>query len=346
MNPFSTLPLLALLALGAALAASRVECPQNKPAEEDRSAVGPDPAPEAVRVVWVEKMPDAQTLERLGKPGPGGQARLLADEAAKRIVVAGPGDAVERVIDELRPMSLAAPEPSPRKTERHAELVLLCDLKPDRAAEIVRSVYPRVTVDARTESASVLLEGESGDVGLAADLVRQLEGRQPSSPLPFSGDPAAAKSFVFVVDRSGSLFNQSDFVKTEMARSVNKLVSRQKFNVIFFSEGDPFFAASNLVAATEENKSLLFKLLQQMKYDGATQPHRAIAMAIGMKPDLIYVLSDGLFVDDAVDEVTRLNSNRVRIDTICFGVAGSEGAIRMKSLAARNRGRAKLVETF
>jgi hypothetical protein len=162
---------------------------------------------------------------------------------------------------------------------------------------------------------------------------------------PFFGHDAVpgARSIVYVVDRSGSMDPVGDFLKVELSRAVNQLQSTQRFNVIWFSEGDPYVLANNLVAATEENKARLFRHLTDVKLQGSTDPRSALFRALDLKPDLIYVLTDGNFEPEFVEQVTRRNAGKTRINCVGF-VIGGEGHTNLKRLAEGNRGRFREVE--
>ena len=63
----------------------------------------------------------------------------------------------------------------------------------------------------------------------------------------------------------------------------------------------------------------------------------ALKKALELKPDVIYLLTDGVFKPDAVDEVTKLNTHGVSIHTFCIGDAAGEGLV--KAIASKNNGK-------
>jgi hypothetical protein len=170
-------------------------------------------------------------------------------------------------------------------------------------------------------------------------------GNRPGGGEVFGvGGLPGAKSIVYVVDRSGSMDPVGDFMKTELSKAVNKLVSTQKFNVIWFSEGDPYVLATNLVAATEENKSRLFKFLQDVKLQGSTDPRSALFKALDLKPELIYILTDGNFEPEFVEQVTKKNVGKIRINAIGFVLPGGEGHGNLQKITEQNRGKFKAID--
>ena len=151
-----------------------------------------------------------------------------------------------------------------------------------------------------------------------------------------------AKSIVYVVDRSGSMSPIFDFVKSELSKAINKLNSAENFTVVWFNDGNVLKLSSGLVQATEDNKVRLMRHLNDIEPRGTTDPRIALQVAIEMKPDLIYVLSDGGFEPEFVDEITKLNRLNGKAPTMitCIGFLypGTDADKNMKRLARDNRG--------
>jgi hypothetical protein len=79
----------------------------------------------------------------------------------------------------------------------------------------------------------------------------------------------------------------------------------------------------------------------KVKGGGGTDPRAALKKALELQPDVIYLLTDGVFNDDAVAEVTKQNTRGVSIHTFCFGDAAGEGLL--KNIARENNGTYKFV---
>lgn len=172
-------------------------------------------------------------------------------------------------------------------------------------------------------------------------------GNRPGGGEVFGvGGLPGAKSIIYVVDRSGSMDTLSDFLKHELAKAVNRLNSTQKFNVIWFSDGEPHMLAVNLVQATEDNKTRLFKHLQDVKMSGSTDPRQAIFKALQMRPELIYVLTDGNFEPEFVQAVTKANTAKIRINAIGFVLPGGEGHTNLERLVKENNGKFKAIDAI
>lgn len=127
-------------------------------------------------------------------------------------------------------------------------------------------------------------------------------GLGPKSP--FMGVSGNAYRIVYLVDGSGSMLSRRNIVIQALKESVDKLKPVQFFNVMFFHEGD--FEAldrGQLLPASPVNKRKAFDFADQMETRDRTDPSRAIQLAMNMKPQLIYLLTDGF--DDRVEDFAK-----------------------------------------
>ncbi len=159
----------------------------------------------------------------------------------------------------------------------------------------------------------------------------------------FLGVRLEGTSFVFVVDRSGSMRGQR-FVraKNELRRTIASLHSDQSYYVIFFSDGPLPMPARDLVSPTPENLRLLEKWLRRVDCGGDTNPLAALELAIALRPHAIYMLSDGEF-DPRIPKAiaARQGSQPVPIHTI--GFVSREGEPMLRELAADSGGSYRFV---
>jgi hypothetical protein len=177
------------------------------------------------------------------------------------------------------------------------------------------------------------------------------------------GLSVAGHRFVYVVDFSGSIVVAVDDLKRELKRSVGRLKPSQMFNVVLFygttgktgqSVTESF--ASELQPARSEVKSRFFQWIDKKAPTGATEPLAAVQRAIRLKPEVIFLFSDGYFDDKIVKEIEQANrSARCRIHCLVFDElllqvpAGhlpprlTDGARRLKRIAEANGGRFKVV---
>jgi hypothetical protein len=159
----------------------------------------------------------------------------------------------------------------------------------------------------------------------------------------FLGARLEGESFVFIVDMSGSMRGQR-FVraKNELLRAIASLHSDQRYYVIFFSDGPLPMPAHELVESTPENLRLLQKWLRRVDCGGETNPLAALEMAIALRPDAIYMLSDGEF-DPRIPKLIAGRQGRPPIPIHTIGFVGRDGEPMLRELAADSGGSYRFV---
>jgi len=159
----------------------------------------------------------------------------------------------------------------------------------------------------------------------------------------FFGAGGEARKIVYVVDRSGSMTDSIDYVKFELKRSIGELGEEKEFHVIFYSSGPPVeMPTRRLVNATDRNKQLAFEFIDGVIPQGETDPSKALERAFEVKPELIYLLTDGEFDKAIVGLVKRLNAGgQVTVHTIGFLYRMGEQVL--KQIADENGGSYKFV---
>ncbi|MCP4375841.1 MAG: VWA domain-containing protein [bacterium] len=168
--------------------------------------------------------------------------------------------------------------------------------------------------------------------------------------LEFCGLGGSANHVVYLIDRSGSMFDIFDAVKGKIADSVNDLQPDQDFHVIMFADGDPLEKQPmTLTPSTDRYKSALAKFLVKVKAERTTNPIKAINRAFDVldkankKPGkIIYMLTDGAFPDnEAVIATIRARNIRkdVHVNTFLYGWKPPTAVKIMKQIATENGGR-------
>ena len=152
-----------------------------------------------------------------------------------------------------------------------------------------------------------------------------------------------ARKIVYVVDRSGSMTDSIDYVKFELKRSIDELGEEKEFHVIFYSSGPPVeMPTRRLVNATDRDKQRAFEFIDKVIPQGETDPSKALERAFEVKPELIYLLTDGEFDRAIVDLVKRQNAGgKVTVHTIGFLYHMGEEVL--KQIADENGGNYKFV---
>ncbi len=136
----------------------------------------------------------------------------------------------------------------------------------------------------------------------------------------FYGIKATGRRFVFVVDGSKSMGRQNKWpqCKRELLAAVSKLRPTQYFYVyLFCGRTHRMFGerdrAEGMVRASAKNVERLQRWLYDYRLQGGTVPHGAMKEALEkLRPDAVYLLSDGQFTDKGGSEKYMLNFARTK----------------------------------
>lgn len=147
-----------------------------------------------------------------------------------------------------------------------------------------------------------------------------------------------ARRIVFVVDRSGSMADTFHIVRDELKETISGLNRLQKFHVIFFSSGTPVESPpQRCVSAIEANKKEFFQFLEGIQPAGGTHPAVAMQRALSLDPELIYMLTDGVFDASLLPLLREWNrETRVKISTIAY--VSEEGRPLLEQIAREHNG--------
>jgi hypothetical protein len=172
-------------------------------------------------------------------------------------------------------------------------------------------------------------------IGIAGRRGREIGGIEGLGPrgrdwVIFEPLPEEARRVVYVVDRSGSMTETLRFVKLELRRALEALGPQHQFHVIFYNAGPPLEMPSRrLVAATEANRDRALAFIDTVIAEGETDPSGALERAFRVRPEVVYLLTDGEFDRAVVDLVRRLNAGGgVRVSTIGFLTRSGEDVLR------------------
>jgi hypothetical protein len=128
--------------------------------------------------------------------------------------------------------------------------------------------------------------------------------------------------FVYVFDRSGSMDGHGGAplasAKRELIQSLRELDKTHQFQIIFYNENPRVFAPSGgegrLAFGTDQNKRLAERFVGGITADGATHHEDALSMALRMRPDVIFFLTDA-------DEPTLSAKQLARIAQLNHGTS-------------------------
>jgi hypothetical protein len=183
--------------------------------------------------------------------------------------------------------------------------------------------------------------------GKPPELKLDIEGESDGLPTPIAGDPhgtrfdgilypRGARTVVFLIDKSGSMFDGMDAVRARLKRVVGRLKPFQRFELIFFNERVQNWKG-RLVAGVGPRKREAFRFVDGIIAEGQTKPQEAVRRGLALRPELMFILSDGEFEAEVVDLVARLNkAKRTRIHTYAYQY--DSVAVNLKRIAEQNGG--------
>lgn len=200
--------------------------------------------------------------------------------------------------------------------------------------------------------------GALSALGLDADEAGA--GSAPATTAVF-GLAAEGETFVYVFDRSESMKSTLSYMsegetifsitpleaaKKELLRSLGDLDRNQQFHILFYNHQVWLFDsgrnARRLVVATPRNKQRAASFVSSVYAQGGTRHVKPLEVALRMRPDVIFLLTDGEEKDDPSDaqlaRLRRLNDGRTKINVIQF-VHTPRTQSKLVQLATENGGR-------
>ena len=183
--------------------------------------------------------------------------------------------------------------------------------------------------------------------------------KQPSGGSPGSaakvniyGAEAEGHKFVFVFDRSVSMDGAPlASAKKELLEGISKLERTHQFQVIFFNHETRMFDLSGsgrLPFADDRVKKLAANFVGGITAAGNTDRMKALYLALGMRPDVIFFLTDAddPLRADELESISRRNKDITSINTIEFGYGANPGGANfLTRMAAENNGKSVYVDT-
>lgn len=194
--------------------------------------------------------------------------------------------------------------------------------------------------------------GAAGEMTQGAQQPRYAQGSKAGLSL-YGGPVAEGSKFVFAFDRSDSMVGAPlASAKRELMRSISALGEVHQFQIIFFNHDFRIFDLSGgqkrIPFASSHAKELAARFVGGITADGGTNRYTALAQAIGMRPDVIFFLTDA---DDPMsaaelERLRRLNRGTASIHCIEFGFGPASGGPNfLTRLADQNAGSYVYVDT-
>ncbi len=216
-------------------------------------------------------------------------------------------------------------------------------------AQLVAIAYDAAASPSQKAQAEFLqIKLEKVVAGLTGNTAATSTSR-PASMVTFFHVESQSRRIVYIVDHSGSMLDNYDFLKHEVMRSINALQEDQLFGVALVSDKVMVLTGRELVAATYSSKGQvgrdLSKTRAEGQNDGVLAPFQgAFEAAFKLRPDTIYFLTDGAFGKELPALVKRLNvDQRVHLNTIAFITEEPEYKGMMEKLAKDNGGVYKFI---
>jgi hypothetical protein len=198
--------------------------------------------------------------------------------------------------------------------------------------------------------------GESHGMGDFAGNGSEEEG---DGEVGFFGTKAKGKSFVFIVDCSGSMRTPllsyqprpqgivTRFLRArqELYLSLGQLARDQTFYIIFYNHQTyPMYfpqPATGMAPANDHHLGQARNWIQNIVPGGGTDPREAFQMALALRPEVIFFLTDGAIPPATRRVAGEHNQSRTRIHTIAFGLPDHHDIL--KGIAEDNQGRFRFV---
>lgn len=179
-----------------------------------------------------------------------------------------------------------------------------------------------LALDLPTIAPAVAMETFSTQANSISNLSQALKG-DTSAKVQFAGVEGGGNHFIYLVDSSKSMRNFNE-ARNELLRSVEALQAHQRFYVVFYDQNPDYMrlAESQIdepssVLATAANKRALRQWAMTIQQQPGKSPTEVLPFAFKLRPDVIFLLSDGEFAAQT-EEVIRKHNRRDNL----FGETG------------------------
>jgi hypothetical protein len=228
-------------------------------------------------------------------------------------------------------------EPTPAEPEFDVSPIgefKAADFSTDVIAKPISSIASVMTSQSEPTNAAMMLKPDS------------------ISKMKFCGVEGGGSHFVYLVDSSGSMGDAFESARRALFQSIDLLTPDQRFYVVFFDSKPDFMRISNpdvdeprSVYATDKNKSALRRWAMRITMDRGKAPYDPLKFALGLRADVIFLLSDGEFPEG----IPKLLQEENRVDNLfgdtkpisivhTIGYFSKEGESIMTRIAKQNHG--------
>jgi uncharacterized protein with von Willebrand factor type A (vWA) domain len=171
---------------------------------------------------------------------------------------------------------------------------------------------------------------------------------KPEEGVSFFGANGKGERFVYLVDSSGSMGVGKRFIKekNELIRSIRTLRPHMKFTVIFYDDVPHHNGPFKLYDASMANIKFMAQWVTGRRLGGNNYMIPALQEAMKLKPDTIFLLSDGMpdfQLERVCADVRKLNPGK-KVVINAVSLHDSKGRLLMKRIAEENNGEFQYVE--
>lgn len=202
-------------------------------------------------------------------------------------------------------------------------------------------------------AAAVLRVAVGAVVGLG--LAAAAEPPSPGEPPRFFGLEAAGRRIAYVCDRSASMSEPEGVpladAKRELLASIEALGESRQFHLLFYNERQSMFEPAGgrgrPMFADDATLREVRRFIDGTTAAGGTRHAEAIAAALRLAPDVIFLLTDADAAHDLSDvELERLSGRlgATRMMIVQFGGGEGRRSPRLARLAAMSGGDYRVVE--
>jgi hypothetical protein len=175
--------------------------------------------------------------------------------------------------------------------------------------------------------------------------------------IQFCGVEGGGNHFVYLVDSSKSMGDGFESARRELLASIEVLKTDQRFYVVFFDAQPDYMRLSDAnrdetrsTSATPKNKAALKRWAMRIAMDNGRAPYDPLRFALKLRPDVIFLLSDGEF-PQGIEDLLREENKSENL----FGDSGpisivhtisyhsKEGESRMRRIAEQNKGQYRYI---
>jgi hypothetical protein len=198
----------------------------------------------------------------------------------------------------------------------------------------------------------VTVKPQGPPAGEVADLLRP-PGSDPYAPaVDWSRVPpwrqasffdvrAQGTFFLFVVDCSGSMGDDDRLLraKAELRRAVSRLQFPQRYMIIFYNDRPLPMPGGVPVSARPEARRRTSGWLGLVEAEGETDPRGAMRMALALRPNAVFLLSDGEYPEGSAEAIAEANARlKARVPIHCIDLSGGAAGDDLKRIAEESGG--------